>query len=276
MSDELRDTQRWFLGALLGGEAVDRAPVDALITASDRLEPGARLQVYTDAYWLRLVECLGDQFPACKRLIGDEAFDAMAAAYLRDHPSTSYTLDALGDRFGEWLDATRPADDPDWARVLAEVARLELTIGGVFDGPGVEEQPTLDGRALEGVDPDAFWQATLTAAPCVRTLTFSFPVNALYTALRAQDIAGSSAIPDPRPQHIVLYRRDWVVRRYEASAAETALLEQLIGGRPVGVGIEAALATGGVHADALGEALHGWFADWVRLGFFLELTLSAA
>ena len=40
-----------------------------------------RLRIYADAYRLRLLEVLGNDFPICKTVLGDEAFDALAAHF---------------------------------------------------------------------------------------------------------------------------------------------------------------------------------------------------
>ena len=60
------------------------AGLAALVDAGDATH---RLRIYADAYRLRLVEVLGNDFPATKAALGDAGFDALAADYLQAHPA---------------------------------------------------------------------------------------------------------------------------------------------------------------------------------------------
>ena len=55
-----------------------------------------RLAIYRDGYRARLVECLADDYPAVRHLLGAEAFEAIAHAYVDKHPSRSPNLNAFG------------------------------------------------------------------------------------------------------------------------------------------------------------------------------------
>ena len=67
-----------------------------------------RLAIYGSAYYLRLLECMREEFPATAHALGEETFDGFAAAYLQQYPSRSYTLCQLGTHFARFLVETRP------------------------------------------------------------------------------------------------------------------------------------------------------------------------
>ena len=67
-----------------------------------------RLEVYANAYYARLLECLRDEFPALLHAVGEEVFDGLAFGYLQAYPSTSYTLSNLSRNFARFLEETRP------------------------------------------------------------------------------------------------------------------------------------------------------------------------
>jgi hypothetical protein len=264
----LEHLQRWFLGAISGQKSGE--PAAAHVTASDRLSAAERLLVYSRAYEARLVECMGECFPATKRALGDDLFDGFAAAYLEAHPPRSYTLARLGDRFARHLEETRPADvpSPGWPDLIADLARLEWAIDEVFDGPGVEGRPPLDLSRVACLGDDRFAEVRLRLAPCVRLLRFAFPIDGWYAALRRADATAPPPPPGPRDAWMLITRREYVVRRIEISSQQFDLLAALQGGATLGDAI--ARATGGSRlADAaLACVLRGWFALWARMRIF--------
>ncbi len=92
---------------------IDSAGVEQIIAPSAAQSSVERLAIYANAYYARLLECLGEEFPVVKQTLGDETFDAFAFAYLQKYPSRSYTLGKLGERFAQFLDETRPDDSLD-------------------------------------------------------------------------------------------------------------------------------------------------------------------
>ncbi len=213
---------------------LDRGSLEALVRRSRRLSAEERLSIYANAYYARLLECLGDCFPVLRGLLGGEVFDGFAFDYLQAHPSRSYTLTKLAESFPRFLAATRPARGggeggaaaapagavggaaaggqmdgsdtvpgepavaapparpdaapeeaaaPDWADLLIDLATLELAVAEVFDGPGAEGEPLPAAATLPAAA--EFAAARLEPVPCLRLLTFRFPLNALYTAARA-------------------------------------------------------------------------------------------
>src|SRR5438105_5881909 len=93
-------------------EHLDVAPenVEQVISRSAAQTSIERLSIYANAYYARLLECLGEEFPVLKKTLGEETFDAFAFDYLQRYPSQSYTLGKLGENFTRYLAETRPAD----------------------------------------------------------------------------------------------------------------------------------------------------------------------
>src|SRR5690348_9320961 len=73
---------------------LDVAPedVEKVVTRSISQTSVERLSIYANAYYARLLECLGEEFPVLKQTLGEETFDAFAFDYLQQYPSQSYTL----------------------------------------------------------------------------------------------------------------------------------------------------------------------------------------
>lgn len=249
---------------------LDRGQLETVVRRSRNLTAEERLSIYANAYWARLLECLGDCFPVLRTALGEEVFDGFAFEYLQRYPSRSYTLDRLGERFPQFLDETRPPDS-DWPDFLIDLARLEWTLAKVFDGPGVEGQLLLSHDDLQGVPPERFAAARLVPVVCLRLLAFRYPVNAYYTAVRHAEEGEEIPLPEPAEELVAILRRDFVVRRYTLSRPQKALLEAVLAGAPVGEALAAAAAASDLEDDALAASLQEWFRFWTAEGFFQSL-----
>jgi Putative DNA-binding domain len=279
---------------------LDRGALERLVRRSRRLTAEQRLEIYANAYYARLLECLRDTFPVLAQVLGAEVFDSFGFDYLQRYPSRSYTLYRLAESFPRFLDETRPeqppaagaagAARPAWPDFLIDLAILELAIAEVFDGPGVEGEPLLAAADLLARRAGGDFAATrLAPVPCLRLLRFSYPVNAFYSAARAmrsrqpvespetfdarpETAAADLPLPDPGEEHIALSRTDYVVRRYPLAPFEAAVLAALVAGATVGEAIGRAATASDLPDDELAAQLDAAFRRWTAAGFFRAAT----
>lgn len=253
----LAELQTWMMRAIASSES--DATAGEHVVPSQNQSSSQRLAVYQHGYLARLQECLRDSFPVLVATLGRETFDQFAAEYVQRHPPASYSLNHLADHFVEHLIATRPNDvsAPGWPDFVIELAHLEHTIEQVFDGPAGEDLPPLDLAALRNVPAD---RLRLVPDPSLRLLTFSFPINDYYSAVKGGQ---SPAWPTAGASWLAVMRRDYVVRRIPLEQAEHQLLSALIVGQSLGDVLAANSAITGEVAD--------WFIAWGRLGFFQRM-----
>src|SRR5580692_2024723 len=204
---QLAQIQRWLQAIITHPDGVEAAlsssearaeinvppeRIDDVVEPSKRRTSVERLEIYANAYYARLLECLRDEYPALLHAAGDEVFDGLAFGYLQAYPSQSYTLGDLSRRFAQYLEETRPTDEdeadagagPSWPEFLIDLVRLERCYSDVFDGPGAERMSLLDAAALKDLSPEAWMQARLVTVPCLRLLPLRFPVHEYATAVR--------------------------------------------------------------------------------------------
>lgn len=285
----LDQVQRWMLsvishpdGVVSGIESDDaqrEVPVspeeiEQVITPSRQCTSIERLQVYGNAYYARLIECLQDEFPALRHALGDETFDAFALAYLQDCPPRSYTLSMLGAKFPDFLRETRPLDIPlesTWPEFLVDLATLERTYSEVFDAPGPEQQPRLRSADLFAIPQEAWPEARLIPAEGLRLLELRFPVHAYATAVRHKE---SPTIPPPTPTYLAILRQDYVVRRWPLTHPAFQLLGMLCAGQPIGTATEACLTD--ADDEEFSNHLRSWFETWGEAGFFRAVDCSVS
>lgn len=286
---ELDVVQRWFQAVVSHpsgvGEGVDsnkaqgliclkRDELEKIVRSTRRFSASERLSVYANAYYARLLECLGESFPVLKHALGEDTFNEFAFGYLQTYPSRSYTLNRLGEEFARYLDETRPdrggreEQGPDWPDFLIDLARLELVIGQVFDGPGLEQEDCINHESLQSIAPDQWLQARLKLAVCLKLLQFSYPVNDYYTEARRAQEGEEISLPEARRQFVAISRRQYIVRRYELSEAQYRLMESLQSGQAIGRAIESAAEIMDADDEELSASLKNWFHDWAAEGFF--------
>ena len=250
-----------------------QATIEDVIGRSKSLGSVERLAVYGNAYFARLGECLGDEFLALKHALGEESFAGFAYGYLQQYPSQSYTLADLSRSFPDYLRETRPADvpSPSWPDFLIDLATYERSCAEIFDGPGVERQSLLDGAELAAVPPKDIPRVVLHPAPCLGLLELRFPVHEYVTAVR-RDLQPEQ--PEPEVTHLVMTRRDFIVRRGAVSYPEFLLLKSLIDGEPLGLAIESAVEATEASIDDFAGQLAGWFRHWSAAGWFVSFELA--
>lgn len=255
---------------------VTASELERVIGRSRALTAAERLQVYNNAYFARLLECLEAEFPAVRQAVGEKTFSTLVCGYLQSYPSRSYTLSDLGRRLPVYLHEIRPDTAAnalaDWADFVIDLARLERLYAEVFDGPGSEGRPMLAADQLLGISPEEWPRVRLRCVPCLRLEEFRFPVHEYATAARvrqtAHDAAPPLAVPSPCETFLVVTRRDFVVRRFAATADEFKALRLLHAGRPVGEVVRQSFDSGHAAVEELAGRLENWFRRWAAARLF--------
>lgn len=224
------------------------ADIESVIGRSRALSSVERLAVYGNAYFARLLDCLADEFPTTKQVLGEDAFNSLGMQYIHACPSRSYTLNGLGRRFPDYLRETRPehVPHPSWPDFVIDLATLERTYSEVFDGPGIELESRdalgepLTPDALQRLTPAEIAHLVLHPAPCLRLRQLDFPAHTAISAART-----GSMIPalSPEPTFLVVTRRDFIVRRCAVTRNEFAVLQALVGGAPLSAALQAGIFT---------------------------------
>jgi hypothetical protein len=279
---------------------ISGSQIEQVVEPSSRLGSAERLAVYGNAYFARLVECLGEEFPATCFALGEDTFQTFAFGYIKNRPSTSYSLGFLGERFPQYLIDTRPTDvpQPGWPDFLIDLATLERTYAEVFDGPGPEHLDTLQPEDLQAIPPELVSEIRFVPVPSLRLMEARFPVHEYVTAVRRDrspeaptdrfTIAfggyvtavrrdRSPEIPLPAETLLVITRRDFVVRRGTVSRAEFQLLRAILDGNTLGTAIElAAQELPDGSDDEFAASLSKWFQHWATAGWFLRVELPGS
>lgn len=171
----------------------------AEVLPSQRCDSAARFGVYAYAYRARLSECLGNDYPVTRQLMGEEDFADLAAAYLDAAPSQSPNARWFGDRLPTFLTAAAP-----WCehRLLVDLARFEWAMAKAFDAA---DATPLDTGALLAHGEAAQPELVFTFAPSLTRLAVTQGLCSLYESAMADDIAWPA---DANGEETVLIFRD--------------------------------------------------------------------
>ena len=124
------------------GDSID-VLVAGYVKPNDLLSSFERLEIYNRQYWFRVIGAVSEDYPALNAVLGQKRFDALILAYLKENPSTSFTLRDLGARLPLWFDG-RPELVGSHHKLAVDVARLEWAYIEAFDSPTLPALNTAD------------------------------------------------------------------------------------------------------------------------------------
>jgi hypothetical protein len=246
------------------------------IKPNDRLTSFERLEIYNRQYWFRVIAAVSEDYPALNAVLGSERFDSMVLAYLRENPSTSFSLRNLGAKLPAWLGSYPGLAGPQHA-LAVDVARLEWAYIEAFDGASFKP---LDWEDFAGLGPDSM----LSLQPHLQLLDLQHPVDevvlAVHQATPAADIA-SNAASEPRQRlkvtlpevsrssvYLAVHRFEDSVYYRRIEREEFLLLADLRDGDSMATAIERAFEGSKLAPDLQAARVQDYFAHASELGWF--------
>jgi hypothetical protein len=183
--------------------AVQSAAIRARVCDTTRATRDVLLDVYRQAYALRLIEALQTDYPGVHAMAGPVGFDAMARGYVRVHPSRHASVRWFGREFAAFLATTAPFSE---SPALADMARFEWAMGEAFDA---EDAVPLTFGDLAGLPADAWNALHLEFVPSLRRLALRYEAPQAW--LRRDDVEPGAleVLPSPAAPPGV----DWLLWR---------------------------------------------------------------
>jgi hypothetical protein len=242
---------------------------NSLLTSFERLE------IYNRQYWFRVIAAVSEDFPALRVVLGQDRFDSMVLAYLRENPSTSFSLRNLGARLPAWLASYPELAGPQHA-LAVDVARLEWAYIDAFDGASLAPLGWEDFAGL-GTD------STLRLQPHLQLLDLQYPVDEVVLAVRKLtpeiDIVSNAVSERRRSSEVALPQVSrssiyLAVHRFEDSVyyrrierEEFLLLADLRDGDPIAIAIERAFEGSKLSFEQQAARVQDYFAHAAELGW---------
>jgi hypothetical protein len=244
------------------------------IKPNDRLTSFERLEIYNKQYWFRVLDCLDDDFPGLRAILGENKFLKLRVAYLNHFPSRSFSLRNLGSRLVDFL-----SKEPQWTHprqaMALDMARFEWAQIEAFDN---EQRPALTADHVLGTSPS---KLRLALQPYLTLLELKYPLDDFVMALKKHDRARrfetSNAVtvhadgkPTRRPRLpksqsvlIAVHRHNNDLYYKRLSREQFDLLTALRDGATLQAACQATLPD-----TQTAEQVSGWFRSWMELGWF--------
>ena len=235
-----------------------------------------RLEIYNRQYWFRVIAAVAEDFPALQVVLGQEKFDSLVLAYLRENPSTSFSLRNLGARLPAWLASYPGLGGPRHA-LAVDVARLEWAYIEAFDGAS--------GVPLGWEDfADLRADSSLRLQPHLQLLDLQYPVDEVVLAVRKLtpeiDIVSNAVSPRRQASDVGLPEMSrssvyLAVHRFEDSVyyrridrEEFLLLADLRDGDSIATAIQRAFEGSKLSLELQAARVQDYFAHAAELGWF--------
>ena len=250
------------------------------IKPNDRLTSFERLEIYNRQYWFRLLDCLYEDYPGLRAVLGERKFLKLAIAYLARYPSDSFALRDLGSRLEQFL-----REEPQWSApreaLALDMARFEWAQVVAFDGP---EKPPITPDEILDTPPG---KLRLELQPYLSILALRYAVDDFVIALKKGSTDGlrgeaSNAVKSA-PKASARKKRVRLPARADIHLAVHRHDNQLYFKRlePEAFAILSAFQRGLTVEDACAEAISsnershvdwvpkikGWFQNWAALGW---------
>jgi hypothetical protein len=232
-----------------------------IVSASGRLSPIERLEIYRAQFWLRHTASLVEDFPGVSGILGQAAWQPLVEGYLIAHPPGSYTLRDLGLNFAQYIESQHAL--PQHA-LCTDMARLELAYLEIFDAA---DAAPLNAESLAGIPETAWESARIELHPALRLLRVDYPVAALRKQLfLAQSSAEKVLMPAREPECLLLFRHDLSMFHERLEVGAFALLQALTRRVPLGAACAEAQAEIPEQAASIAENVGRWFQAWTARG----------
>jgi hypothetical protein len=253
--------------------------VAGFIKPNDRLTSFDRLEIYNRQYWFRLLDCLYEDYPGLRAILGTARFHRLSIAYLSRYPSKSPNLRDLGSRLVRFME-----EEPVWTRphrqLALDMARLEWAQVVAFDGE-TKRAATL--KKLAGIPPD---KIHLRLQPYITLLDFSYPVDDVMIRLLRRDakLRGEAsnaveALSHPVKRSIaarIKRKKGWLLVHRQENAVyfkkltrpQHAILHALDHGASLAAAFSVLAGMSGA-GKLTGQEVQEWFRTWAVLQFFV-------
>lgn len=208
----LKDLQADFKQYLMSGQSGIRER----ISNNGSLGADFRLNIYANAYVLRLEEALENDFEALAALLGEQDFFDLCQAYIKQHPSTFTSLRWFGQYMSDFLKQTPPYNTQQH---MIELAMFEWNLVDAFNAG---QSKTVTEQMMAELGPERWPDLVLEFNPSVQLCQYSWNIIPIWQAMRQEQ-----PMPAPEPldqMHYCLIWREDLKTRFRTLEADEALL----------------------------------------------------
>ena len=262
---EIQNWMRWSITDPRGVEALLADPA-----SGTRLEPAprcfdaidisksvsgtARLGVYAEGYYLRILEALEADFPTLRQSLGEKSFRKLTVDFLVAHPSDSFNLGDLGEKMPAFIQTHELQETCNY---LGAIATLEWATTEAFYSSFSEP---FDPSALASVLPEAWTDARMKLDHSIRFHQFDFPVDVLWQARASTNFESIEKSLVPERVYLLVHRPGGQSQVERVERAPYQILRRFAAGDSLGEVLDS------LPEKASPSDVMGWFGAWIQSG----------
>jgi hypothetical protein len=241
--------------------------LEALVYGDERLSAFERVDIYANAYFYRLLECLGEDFPATLAVLGADNFAALVRGYLLEHRPTEPSIVYAGLYLADFLNGHPFAER--WPFV-AELARLERAVLDVFHAA---DAPALGVEALRAIPSEEWPAVKLRAHPAVEIVHSEWRIADLLDTV---EHGREWTDPEHEEASVLVGRQNALVHYRSLEPVERDALVVVSKGASFASVCEAVAAGAEEpnHVGLIGRLMARWLADGIIMAADAMLATS--
>lgn len=156
----------------------DESITDEIIS-TEKASAKLRLDVYQNAYYIRLIEILAINYPVLKKILTEEKFSKVMTDYINAYPSTHFSIRIFGRNLSKFLRTYTHVES-----YLADLADFEWNLSDVLEA---KDAPTLTIEEMSAIAPDQWAMLGFSLHPSVVLLPLHYDAPELWKTLRTDD-----------------------------------------------------------------------------------------
>lgn len=239
----------------------------AIITGKNADFREYRLSIYGEAYVNRLYDALFVNFSSLCFYLGDDDFEKLALAYIKQYPSKNYCIRDYGEHMVTFLQSELPYRNN---RELAELAQVEWVITQATDA---KDMTSLTMEAMASIPPEEWEDLSFVLHPSVRCLQLSTNMMEINQALKLEQ-----PIPElvhyPESSTILISRIGLKPQYQQLTSAEAWLIEHIQQGDTFGDLCQE--LSDELPEDEVAQLVATTLFRWIGQGLFSKLLQQTA
>jgi Putative DNA-binding domain len=229
---------------------------EALVHGDEQLSAFDRVDIYANAYFYRLLECLGEDFPATLAVVGTDNFAALVKDYLLEHPPTEPSILYAGLYLADFLNDHPFAER--WS-FIADLARLERAVLDVFYAA---DAPALSLETLHAIPSEEWPALKLRTHPAVEIVHSEWRIaDVLHTVEQGREWTD----PEHEEASVLVWRQNALVNYRNLEPVERDALVIVAKSASFAAVCEAIAARSEErnHVTLIGQLMARWLADGI-------------
>lgn len=232
------------------GPQLDTDTAEKIVKPNNELDAAQCLGIYRGSVLGNLTQALGDIYPAIKRGVGEQFFDAIAGRYIRQFPSRSASLDEYGEHFSDFVADFPPLKDMPY---MCDLAKVEWAWHRAFHAP--DEAP-LDAAKLQSLSEAEQLDLTFSLNESAYLLSSTYPIQQIWLMNRGFIEETQIELSEESEEFLVVWRQGYDTRVDVVSKWEYAFLLNIKNQQTLGTNYENLLSKGATNEQLVSALIN--------------------